>query len=453
MLFASGWQQSLAASASEAAAEEQSGAVVTKESMISVANAIVDSLSAKKFGDVVEHLEASVKPNLPPAALEQLWQALTTQCGAFKERRTARAEASGQYTVVIVPVVFGEKNFDVKVVFSGSTKVTGFFIEPEADSYKAPSYVRSSSFTEENVKVGSGMWQLDGVVSMPKGDGPFPGVVLVHGSGGHDKDETVGPNKPFRDLAQGLASNGVAVLRYEKRTKQHAKLFDLEMMRTFTIKDEVIDDAVEAVKALRDVPKIDKKAIVVLGHSLSGMVLPRIAAADKDIGGFIFMAALNESSEDAMVRQTEYISELDGGKNPELVKQIAIFKDQAAKIKALTPADMNSGVLILGAGPAYWLDLKAHDPLEEVKNIERPMLFLQGGRDYQVTTDGDLARWKTAVQAGGKDGACEFKVYPQLNHLFFSGTGKLAPAEYKKQGNVEPVVVSDIALWVKNLKK
>ena len=82
---------------------------------------------------------------------------------------------------------------------------------------------------------------------MPTGDGPFPAVILVHGSGPNDRDETLGTNKPFRDLAHGLASQKVAVLRYEKRTKQHADKLKGSALSTFTIKEEAIDDALAAV--------------------------------------------------------------------------------------------------------------------------------------------------------------------------------------------------------------
>ncbi len=82
-----------------------------------------------------------------------------------------------------------------------------------------PSYAHPERFQEQEVQIGHGKWVLPGTVSIPQSDGLFAAVLLVHGSGPHDLDETLPPNKPFRDLAWGLASQGIAVLRYEKHPK------------------------------------------------------------------------------------------------------------------------------------------------------------------------------------------------------------------------------------------
>ena len=107
---------------------------------------------------------------------------------------------------------------------------------------------------------------------MPNGAGPFPAVVLIHGSGPHDRDETIGPNKPFRDLADGLASRRIAVLRYEKRTRHHGGKM---LGTTVTIKEEVLDDAVAAAELLRQTPGLDPKRVFVVGHSLGAMLAPK----------------------------------------------------------------------------------------------------------------------------------------------------------------------------------
>ena len=116
---------------------------------------------------------------------------------------------------------------------------------------------------------------------MPSGAGPFPAVILVHGSGPNDRDETIGPNKPFKDLAWAVASRGVAVLRYEKRTKQHSA--KLASVRAFTVKEEVLDDAMAAFVLLRTTEGIVPNASFVLGHSLGGMLVPHIGRLDPNL--------------------------------------------------------------------------------------------------------------------------------------------------------------------------
>ena len=113
-------------------------------------------------------------------------------------------------------------------------------------------------------------------------------------------------------------------------------------------------------------------------------------------------------------------------------------------MKKLTAADAASPKLVLRAPPSYWLDLREHDPLAAVKTLKQPLLVLQGGRDYQVTT-ADFEGWKKAL---GSQPNVTFKLYPELNHLFVTGEGNSTPAEYERPGHVAEVVVADIADWI-----
>jgi hypothetical protein len=266
--------------------------------------------------------------------------------------------------------------------------------------------------------------------------------VLVHGSGPNDRDETVGANKPFKDLATGLASRGVAVLRYEKRTKVYgAKGVTLA---DYTVRQEVVDDALEAVKMLRTQPKIDPARVFVLGHSLGGMLAPRIAVADPKIAGLIVMAGAARPLEEAILAQARYLAMTDGTISPEEQKGI----DEAAKlvedVKALKPSDAAAGQMLFHAPTSYWLDLRGYDPPSAAKAVKAPMLILQGERDYQVTME-EFAKWKAAL---GSRSDVTFHSYRTLNHLFIPGTGPSLPAEYQVPGHVDEAVVKDIAAWV-----
>jgi dienelactone hydrolase len=400
---------------------------------------------AGDFEKAVQPFDETMKKAMSADRLKKVWEGVTGQQGSFKEVGGARTEAVQKYQVVFVTTEFERGKLDTKVVFDADNRIAGLFFVP-AGKYESPPYVKSAAFDEFDISVGKGLLALSGTLSLPKGDGQLPAVVLVHGSGPHDRDESIGPNKPFRDLAHGLASQGIAVLRYEKRTKQHQLAMAL-LASTITVKEETIDDAAAAVDALASHERIDKQRIFVLGHSLGGMLLPRIAKANDKIAAFISLAGSTRPMEDLILEQTKYFLSLDGKLTDDEQKLIEEIEKQVAIVKSPDlSAQTAAKDLPFGVPAKYWLDLRGFDPAEAAKEIEKPMLILQGERDYQVTME-DFGRWKTAL---GSRPQVKFILYPSLNHLFVEGQGKSSPAEYSSPGNVSEAVVGDIAVWVKS---
>jgi uncharacterized protein len=201
---------------------------------------------------------------------------------------------------------------------------------------------------------------------------------------------------------------------------------------------------VNAVAQLRATDHLDSRRIFVLGHSLGGMVAPRIAQADPQIAGLIFLAGAVRPFEQVIVEQTRYLISFNGNSSAESAAYVAKVEADAKQLKRLMAADASLRTVLFGAPVAYWLDMREHDPLAAVKEIQQPMLFLQGQRDYQVTLT-DYEIWKTALTGHPR---VTFKLYPQLNHLFITGTGKSTPTEYEQPGHVEERVVADIAGWI-----
>jgi uncharacterized protein len=345
-----------------------------------------------------------------------------------------------------MPLLFQVESQRIKVVRQGFENLAEVaFAAPAV--YKSPAYTRPDAFSVQELTVGaSGAWPLPATLTLPKGKAPFPAIVLVHGSGPNDRDETLGANKPFRDLAEGLASQGIAVLRYEKRTKQHGARI-VASSSNFTVKDETIDDALAAVALLRQTPGIDAKKIFVLGHSLGGMLVPRIGMADEKIAGFVVFAGATRPLEETLVRQFEYLAALDGTVSEAERANIEETKRQAARIRELKAGDAStaSPQTLLGAPPAYWLDLRGYDPPQAARTLKRPMLILQGERDFNVTMD-DFRNWRTAL-ANHKE--VEFKSYPKLDHLFLEGEGTASGADYAIPRNIPKYVIDDIAAWLK----
>ena len=168
---------------------------------------------------------------------------------------------------------------------------------------------------------------MPGTLTLPRGEGPFAAAVLVHGSGPQDRDETIGPNKPFRDLAWGLASQGIAVLRYEKRTHTHGRAWP-RCVKTLTIKEETIDDALAAVAELRKHKEINAKHIVVIGHSLGATAAPQIGERDKSIAGLVLLAGNARPLEDLVLEQITYIKSLNGELTEKDRQELAELKQQ-----------------------------------------------------------------------------------------------------------------------------
>ena len=409
----------------------------------------VQKLADGAFFEATEDFDAAMQDAAPPVKLGQIWDSLVGQHGRFKKITGTREEKFFGYDSAFVSCEFEKSVVDLKVVFNAGKQIAGFFIDqvrPTA-GLKSPSHIKPDSFREKEVQIGTGQWVLPGTLAMPVGEGPFPAVVLVHGSGPHDRDETIGANKPFRDIAQGLASQGIAALRYEKRTKQHAS--KLASVKHLTVKEESIDDALAAAALLRKTQKIDKKRVFILGHSLGGTLAPRIAKADSEIAGLIILAGSAMPLEDVIFEQFFYIFLLDGTISPAEQTQLEKLDKQVAKVKGPgLSSDTPAAQLPLGLPASYWLDLRGYNPAELAKSLSQPMLVLQGERDYCVTL-ADFGIWKKTL-GGRKD--VTFKLYPKLNHLFIAGEGKSTPAELQRPGNVEKVIIRDIADWIKNFQ-
>lgn len=407
----------------------------------------IELLKKDDYKAATGYFDEVMKKELTPGKLKIVWESLIHKVGQAQKITGMRIQKKGKYDILFITTKFERYSIDLKLVFDSGKQIAGMWFVPtkSAVKYKSPDYVKLGAFTEKEVIVGTGKWALPGTLSIPKGKGPFPAVVLVHGSGPNDRDETVGSNKPFKDLAQGLASIGVAVLRYEKRTKHHGMKM-LASLNNLTSKEETIDDAVLAVKLLGKMKKIDSKKIYVLGHSLGGMFIPRIAEVAPSARGFIIMAGTTKPLEDVVWYQYNYIFSLDGKISDKEKKELAKLKKQIARVKdpGLTK-DTPLTDLPVGIPASFWLDVRGYKPAIEAKKIEKPVLVIQGERDYQVTMD-DYRGWKDAL-SGKKN--VSFITYPLLNHLFIPGKGKSKPGEYMKPGNVSKKVIEDISRWIK----
>lgn len=425
-----------------------SGARLAGQS-VDAARKALDLLLASRYSEFSELLTAEAKEKLTPEVLQGHFGRQISSFGKLEEVGQPLTAKSGTSEIVSFPVRFSGVRLSVQITLNATGRVTGVQFRPPDDplpqEWSRPSYSKAELFHERDVTVGADEWKLGGTFTFPLGKGPFPAVVLVHGPGPNDRDESLYATRIFADIAEGLASRGIAVLRYDKRTK----VYGPKMSEAgFTLQEETIEDAVRAIALVRRQPEVDPGLVFVLGHSLGGYAMPRIARQDGKLAGAIVLAGNARHLEDIAVAQTEFMLNAKGGASPDEQKRLYLMRTEAAKVKSLAAGQDNPPIL-LGFPTAYLLDLKGYDPAAEARQLTIPMLFLQGERDFQVTLE-DLGLWKTGL-AGAQ--SITFHTYPALNHLFITGDGSPSPVEYRKAGNVAPAVIEDIAGWIAAQKR
>ncbi len=403
------------------------------------ARAFIDQLAKHDFTSATTTFDEKMLAGLPKDKLEQIWSQIETQAGAFKSIDAVEMKDAAAMKIALAKVSFERAPLVLRVVLDAQHRIAGFFIAPgnSAEGWTPPSYATLASFEEKPIAVGSNP-ALPGVLTLPRGAKNVPAVVLVHGSGPNDQDETIGALKVFKDLAWGLASRGIAVLRYDKRTRVDPKA-------VATQKDEVEDAAHAAVALLRTRPEVDASRVALLGHSQGGFLAPRIAKADADIKRLVVFAGSTRALEESIIDQTKYMLTLKPN-DPALTAQLTSAQAFKAAVTSpsLQPTDQLS-VLNASIPGSYILDVRAYHPEAIAAQQTIPIHVMQGEGDYQVTIAGDFPAWKKTL--GAKKNAT-LKTYPGLSHAFTAAGNPPSPADYMKPVHVDEKVIDDLAAFL-----
>lgn len=361
------------------------------------------------------------------------FKSLFAQCALFGELEEIKEPSvveSGDYLVYYIPLDMTITDFDLLITIDKDDKIAGI-------AFGAYSGVDSNlNYELEEVFFGD-EYGISATFLKPEGEGPFKTVILLAGSGASDRDESIGLNKPLKDIAEGLALKGIASLRYDKRSYLYPEDFIDNIY--FTVEDEVIDDALMAYEYLKE--REDVSEIYYLGHSLGGQLLPRIAKELKDdVSGYIFMAAPASDFLSLLNKQLSFLEDLEINQDEQSQLSIAALKEETLKLQDLD--SLEDDELVLGAYKAYWEDLLAYDQLAGAQDMTSSMFFMQGEEDYQVTSE-ELALWQEAL--GNK---AQYKKYPGLNHLFMEGNKEDGPMSYVEAKHVDQGVIDDIAAFI-----
>ena len=395
-----------------------------------------------------EMMSEEMKAALPSNALSGMFKQLEMQFGPLGTPGEWHQVQAAGMTVCFRDLPFEKYILRFQMTFDNKGYIAGMFVKPAPKSVpENPVPFDSLKVVERDTVVTCGTFRLPATLTLPrsavKTHHLVPCVVLVHGSGPQDRNETLGPNHPFRDLAWGLATQGIATLRYDKRTYVYGKNY-LPAGRQPNYNVETVDDAVAAITLARTLPGVNADSVYLLGHSLGGMLAPRIAQRTSGLAGVILLAAPARPFEDIILEQVTYLSSL--APSAQSKQQVSALKRQVANVKLLhTPTFCDTIPLPLNLPRSYWSDALSYHPIEEASGLSLPILVLQAERDYQVTMQ-DYALWRVGLL---KCRNVSFKSYPKLNHLLQEGIGKATPDEYQQPSSVPTYVIDDLARFVR----
>ncbi|AHX12466.1 hypothetical protein CH75_03425 [Dyella jiangningensis] len=400
---------------------------------------IIDALRKGDFALATAHFDAPVKAAVDAQRLGQIWQhTLPMKFGAFDRADAPKAGEQGG-AVAETTLHFARSDLAMRVACDAEGEVAGLRFVP------VPAATGPLGPGERRLDLASPLGPLPGIFTTPTGHGPFPVVVLIAGSGPHDGDETIGPSKPFRDIAQGLAAEGIASLRYDKRTLTYAA--QVAANSHVTIDDEVTNDALAAIKVAGAQPGVDPRWVFVLGHSLGAYMAPRIGQRDEALAGLILLAAPARPLLDVQAQQVREVGKRQGLSDEQIASRLHVIEAERQWLASQDASKPTTGSFG-GVPQSYELSLRDYDVVAVAKNLDMPMLILQGGSDFQVSPRADFDRWQSALAGRPR---VTFHRYDGLNHLFMPAGGSGTPADYQAPGHVDAAVVRDISRWVKEL--
>lgn len=304
---------------------------------------------------------------------------------------------------------------------------------------------------EERIVIGENTkYPLNGLLTLPADVAtPVPAVVFVHGSGASNMDEKVGKLTPFKDLAQGLARHGIASVRYDKRSFAHGFKMLRDKGLEVTVKTETIDDAILATELLKKDPRIDPERVFIIGHSMGGMLAPRIDAEGGNYAGLIIMAGSPRKLEEIILDQNEAaLRSTKGIVNWIVKKQVEKFAAMFGGMYQLSDEEAKKRKMGGGTTLYYFKEMGEHPASGYLLTTGKPILILQGEKDFQATAEKDFAAYKQLLD---RKENVTFRIYENLSHAFVPsvyGDIMKAKQEYNVEQHISEEVIADIANWI-----
>lgn len=405
---------------------------------VKVATGFVRALETGAYDHAWTRLSPDMRKALSVDALTETWESLPTQLGRYRASGSSTSTMIGALATVNVPLTYEHGQLDAEIAVDTSGQIVGLHFQiPSAFLGKSQDVLHDQQSIVAHEVVIGGENGVSGTLLMPRmaQSEPVPALLLVPGSGPQDRDGTVGANRPYADIARGLGALGIATLRFDKRTLVRPEEFEGPGI---SLEQEVGSDVTAALALLGNTRGVDPKRIFVFGHSLGGIAAV-YATQEPSVAGLVLFAAPSRPILDLLVDQVRYIGSLDGSLDANESEGIRQLKEQVARVRS---GDLEGS--LLGAPAPYWADLEGRNVVTVALGLHKPVLLLQGGRDYQVTA----ADWKIWQERAAGHPEITLREYPSLNHLGISGTARSAPDDYLIPGQVDQGMIQDIADWL-----
>ncbi|MDD2959428.1 MAG: alpha/beta fold hydrolase [Lachnospiraceae bacterium] len=438
----------LTAAGGGAAGAELAAAGFNEEALKTDAQETATDLVNGDYEAVEVKFDEAMSAQLDLENLQASWEAATKDLGDYIGQVSVKGVESSGYYIVSVLEHFENNGLNVRLVYDTESRIAGMQCtyaavgeeEPEADA----------SYTQEKMTVTADPdFPLDGILTLPKDVEKPPVVILVQGSGTTDKNEEISGNKPFQDIAWGLAEQGIATLRYDKR--YFAKPEAAPELSKMNLRLEMLDDLAAAITLMESDERVDNQQVFVLGHSLGGLMAPAIAVEHPELSGVISMAGtLRPLWEVSYDQAAEAFAALDETTLSEEEKT-AVEEQKAQMAKDFDTlragfSDLPDDTVLAGIPVGYWKSMDEYQGMNFIDEVTMPMLILQGDADFQVYPDKDYTLWEDTI--GDRDNVV-FHLYEGLNHLMMPTQGKRDASEYQVKSHVDPQVISDIAEFIK----
>ena len=418
-------------------------AQTVSETRLNLGYSFLNELLNGQGDSAIKYLDSNALNQTSAGQLSGIWRQIEQgmQVGKYQDTSGYLIEEN----TLLLGIQFEKAYLDCSIVFNDQNAIEGFFFRPPSDKrpYFIPSYADTSAFEEIDFILVSGKYKMPGKLCVPKTKGPHALCILSHGSGPGEMDSKIGPNRVFKDIAYGLASQGIAVFRYSKRTAIYGGA-SAENPDKITVKEEYLDDLQSAIDTFANDPRFDESRIYLFGHSQGGYLAPRVAKNSDKLSGIILAAAPCRPIDSVALEQLGYLNSIDSTGTyyrplKDLTEEVVYLHSEEFDL------DSDPSWLPLGLNAYYWKDLMDYDPIEAMKGLSAQILIINGEDDYQVNM-GEFACWKRRLEGVRH---AQYVSFPGLGHGFFSSSNIKGPAQYQEQHSVDPAVIQSIAQFIR----